>query len=116
MHGLSRERARLVSNWSGDRPAFADIGPDIWHGLTPQPGDVAGDLRSRLQEKVAQGAGDLHVIRPKRDPHPLLGVVVVVDRVVAPVSAIVVPDVVVGIRVFISHAPISTNGVGHRLS
>jgi hypothetical protein len=38
------------------------------------------------------------------------------DRVVAPVSAVVVPDVVVGIRIFIFHAPTSTKGVGHLLS
>jgi hypothetical protein len=38
------------------------------------------------------------------------------DRVVAPVSAVIVPDVVVGIGVFIFHAPTATQGVRHPLS
>jgi hypothetical protein len=39
-----------------------------------------------------------------------------VDRVVAPPGAVVIPDVVVGIRIFILHAPTSTQGVEHPLS
>ena len=100
----------------GDRPAFADIRPYIGHGLTTHAGDVAGNLRSCPHEEVPQGAGNRNVVRSQRDPHPFLGVVVVVDRVVAPPGAVVVPNVVVGIRIFIFHAPISTEGVGHLLS
>ena len=101
---------------SGDGTAFADLGPDIGHGLAPHAGDVAGDLGGRLHEEVPQGAGDRDVVGSQRDANPFLGVVVVVDRVVAPPSAVVVPDVVVGIRIFIFHVPTSTEGVGHLLS
>ena len=100
----------------GERRAFADIRSNVGHGLTARAGNVAGDLRSRLHEEVAQGAGDRGIVRPQRDAHPLLGVVVVVHGVVAPVGAVVVPDVVVGIRICIFHAPTSTEGVRHPLS
>ena len=113
---LMRHSSSPVFMRSGNRPALADIGRGIGHSLTPHLGDVARDLGGRLHEEVPQGAGDLNIVRPQRDPHPLLGVVVVVNRVVAPVSAVVVPDMVVGVRVFIFHAPISTGGVGHLLS
>ena len=101
---------------SGDGAAFADARSDIGHSLTPHSRDVAGDLRGRLHQEVAQSAGDRDVVGSQRDANPFLGVVVVVDRVVAPPSAVVVPDVVVGIRIFIFHAPTSTEGVGHLLS
>jgi flagellar biosynthesis protein FliQ len=39
-----------------------------------------------------------------------------VHGVMAPVGAVVVPDVVVGIRICIFHAPTSANGVVHPLS
>jgi hypothetical protein len=39
-----------------------------------------------------------------------------VHGVVAPVGTVVVPDVVVGIRICIFHAAISTEGVRHPLS
>ena len=100
----------------GDRPALAEVGRDIGHRLSTHLGDVAGDLGGRLHEEVAQGAGDLHIVRSKGDPDAFLGVVVLVDRVVAPISAVVVPNVVVGIRVFVFHAPTSSQGVGHLLS
>ena len=113
---LMRHSSSPVFMRSGDRPALANIRRGIGHRLTPHLRDVAGDLGGRLHKEVAQGSGDLHIVRSQRDPHPLLGVVVVVNRVVAPVSAVVVPDVVVGIRVFIFHAPTATQGVGHPLS
>ena len=113
---LMRHSSGPVFMRSGDRPAFADIGPDIWHSQTPHPGDVAGDFGGGLHKEVPQSASDRNIIGPQRDAYSLLGVVVVVDRVVAPVSAIVVPDVVVGIRIFIFNGPISAKGVGHRLS
>ena len=100
----------------GARTAFGNIRSNIGHGLTAGVGDVGRNLRGRLDEEVAQGAGDLDIVRPQRDAHPLLGVVVVVHGVVAPVGAVVVPDVVVGIRIFIFHAPTSTEGVGQLLS
>ncbi len=101
---------------SSDRSAFADIGREIGHGLTPHLGDVARNLGGCLHEEVPQGTGNLNVVRPERDSDAFLGVVVLVDRVVAPISAVVVPDVVVGIRVLIFHAPTSTKGVRHPLS
>jgi hypothetical protein len=39
-----------------------------------------------------------------------------VDGVMRPPGAVVIPDVVVGIRIFIFHAPTSTQGVVHPLS
>ena len=56
---------------SGDRPALADLRSDIGHSLTPHAGDVAGDLRGRLHEEVAQSAGDLDVVRAQGDPNAL---------------------------------------------
>jgi len=109
-------RARPVFMRVGNRAALADRRWQIRHGLSPHPGDVAGDLRGCLHEEVAQGAGDLDIVRSQRDAHPLLGVVVMVDRVVAPPGAVVVPNVVVGIGIFIFHAPMATQGVGHPLS
>ena len=113
---LVRHSSRPVFMRSGDRTAFADARSDIGHSLTAYAGDVTRDFRSRLHEEVAQGAGDLDVVRAEGDPNAFFGVIVIVDGVVAPVGAIVVPDVVVGIRIFILHAPISTRGVGHPLS
>ena len=113
---LVRHSSRPVFMRSGDRTAFADARSDIGHSLTAYAGDVTRDFRSRLHEEVPQGAGYRHIICPQRDPHPFLGVVVVVDCVVAPVGAVVVPDVVVGIGIFIFHALTSTEGVGHPLS
>ena len=101
---------------SADGTAFVGLGTDVGHSLAPHLGDVAGDFGGRLHEEVPQGTGDFDVVRSQGDAHPLLGVVIVVDRVVAPVSAVVVPDMVVGIRVFIFHAPTSSRGVGHLLS
>ncbi len=95
----------------GERSALVDIRSNIGHGLTAGVGDVGRNLRGRLDEEVAQGAGDLDIVRPQRDAHPLLGVVVVVHGVMAPVGAVVVRDVVVGIRICIFHAAISTEGV-----
>ena len=93
-----------------------EVRSDIGHGLTTHAGEVGGDPRGCLHEEVAQSPGDLDIAGLQRDAHPLLGVVVVVDRVVAPVGAVVVPDIVVWIEVFIFHAPISAEGVGHPLS
>ena len=100
----------------GNHPAFADIRSGTRHCLTTRAGDVASDLVGRLHHEVAQCAGYLNIVRPQRNADPLLGVVVVVRGVVAPVGAVVVPDVVVGIVVYVLHSPISTNGVGHLLS
>jgi len=47
----------------GNRPALADRRRQIRHGLAPHPGDVAGDLGGRLHEEVAQGTGDLDIVR-----------------------------------------------------
>ena len=124
IHRVRRDLKRLVCHSgspvfmrSGDRPAFTDLGHNIGHGLTPHAGDVAGDLGSRLHQEVAQGAGDGDVFRAERDADALLGVVVVVDGVVAPVGAVVVPEVVVWVGIFVRfHAPTRTQGVGHPLS
>ena len=88
----------------------------VGHGLATAAGDTGGDLRGGFHEEVAQRSGDADIVGSQRDAHPLLGVVVLVNGVVAPVGAVVVPDVVVGIRVFIFHAPTSAQGVGHPLS
>ncbi len=100
----------------GDRPALADIREDIGHGLTPHAGNVAGDFGRRIHEEVAQGAGYRDILRAQRNANPLLGVIVLVDRVMAPPNAVVVPDVVVGVGMVVFHAPSSTRGVGHLLS
>ena len=89
---------------------------DLGSGLASGAGDFRGDLRRCLHDEVAQSAGDLDVFRAERDAYPLFGVVVVVDRVVTPPGAIVVPDAAVGIEVLIFHAPTSSQGVGHPLS
>lgn len=112
---LVRHSSRPVFMRSGDGTAFADARSDIGHSLTPHAGDVAGDLGGGLHDEVAQGAGDGDVIGAERDADPLFGVVVVVHGVVAPVGAVVVPDVVVGVGICF-HAPISAKGVGHPLS
>ena len=112
---LVRHSSRPVLVRSGDRPALADVRSDVGHGLTPHAGDVTRDLRGRLHEEVAQSAGDLDVVRAEGDPNALLGVVVLVDGVVAPPGAVVVPDVVVGVVVMF-HVPTSSEGVGHPLS
>lgn len=113
---LMRHSSRPVFMRSGDGTAFADARSDIGHSLTAHARDVAGNFRRRLYEEVAQGTRDCHIVRAEGDPNALLGVIVLVDRVVAPPSAIVVPDVVVGIGIFIFHASTSTQGVGHPLS
>ena len=113
---LVRHSSRPVLMRSGDRTAFADARSDIGHSLTAYAGDVTRDFRSRLHEEVPQGSSDRDIVRPQRNAYPFFGVVVVVDRVVAPPSAVVIPNVVVGIRIFIFHAPTSTKGVGHLLS
>jgi len=113
---LMRHSSSPVFMRSGDRPALADIRRGIGHSLTPHLGDVAGDLGGRLRQEVAQGAGDLNIVRSKRYSDAFLCVVVLVDSVVAPPGAIVIPDVVVGIGIFIFHTPTSTEGAGHLLS
>jgi hypothetical protein len=126
---LMRHSSSPVFMRSGDRPALADIRCGIGHGLTPHAGNVSGDLRRRVHEEVTQGTGDLDVFCAQSNANPLLGVVVLVDRVVAPVCAVAVgrrathladsaavPDVVIGVRFFIFHAPTSSQRVRHRLT
>ena len=117
----------------GNGPAFAHIARNIGHELGGAARDAGGDLRGGVHDEVPQGAGDGDVLRAERHAHALLGVVVVVDRVVAPERAVsvgcgatrlgwlrqrsaVVPDVVVGVGAVVFHAPNSTQGDGHRLS
>lgn len=79
--------------------------------------DVAGDLRGRLHDEIPQGTSDRHIVCSQRDAHPFLGVVIVVDGVVSPPSAVVVPDMVVRVvEVVVFHAPTSSEGVGQPLS
>jgi hypothetical protein len=85
---LMRHSSRPVFMRSGDGTAFADARSDIGHSLTAHARDVAGNFRRRLYEEVAQGTRDCHIVRAEGDPNALLGVIVLVDRVVAPPSAI----------------------------
>lgn len=85
---LMRHSSRPVFMRSGDGMAFADARSDIGHSLTAHARDVAGDLGGGIYEEVAQGTRDCHIVRAKGDPNALFGVVVVVDGVVAPPSAI----------------------------
>jgi hypothetical protein len=95
IHQRGRELKRLVRHSfhpvlvrSGDCATFANVGSHIRHCLAPYARDVAGDLRGRLHEEVPQCPGDRDVVGSQRDANPFLGVVVVVDGVVAPVSAV----------------------------
>jgi hypothetical protein len=85
---LMRHSSHPVFMRSGDGTAFADARSDIGHSLTAHARDVAGNFRRRLYEEVAQGTRDCHIVRAEGDPNALLGVIVLVDRVVAPPSAI----------------------------
>ena len=68
--------------------------------------DAGGDLRGSVHDKIPQDAGDGDVLGAERHSHAFLRVVVVVDSIVAPVGAVVVPDVVVRVWIFIRfHAP-----------
>jgi hypothetical protein len=85
---------------------FGGLRRAVGHGLAPHAGDVRGGLGDGIHEDISQGTGDLDILCAERDAHPFLGVVVLVNRVVAPVGAVVLPDVVVGIKVgFRFHAP-----------
>ena len=100
-------------------PAFSDIGAHIGHGLTAghaRPRNLGADVASDLQKVVPPLAGLVDVLGLQRHSHAAGGFAGVVDRVVAPPGAVVVPDVVVGVRAMCIHALSSTQGVGHLLS
>jgi len=104
---------------SGNRPALADIRAHVGHGLTtrdPRPWHLGADVGRGVQNGVPPAAGLVDVLRLQRYPHAAGRLVGVVNCVVAPPSAVVVPDVVVGVRTMCVHAPTSTEGVGHPLS
>ena len=100
-------------------PALSDIGAHIGHGLTAghaRPWNLGADVRCGLDEGVPPAAGLVDILRFQRHAHAAGRAAGVVDRVVAPPGAVVVPDVVVGVRAMCIHAPSSTHGVGHPLS
>jgi hypothetical protein len=104
---------------SGNGPAFEDIWTYIGHGLTSRyarPRHLSADVRCVPYQHIPAPTGLSNVLGFKRDTDTAGGVVVAVDRVVAPPGAVVVPDVVVGVRTMCVHAPTSTEGVGHPLS
>jgi hypothetical protein len=69
------------SGGPGDRGA-------IGHGLTAHAGDAGGDLGGGIHEEVPQGTGDCDILGAERHADTPLGVVLLVDGVVAPVSAV----------------------------
>jgi hypothetical protein len=104
---------------SGDSPAFADIWTHIGHGLTSRyarPRHLSADVRGVPYQHVPAPPGLSDVLGFERDAHAAGGLIVAVDGVVAPVGAVVVPDVVIGVWTLCVHAPTSTEGVGHPLS
>jgi hypothetical protein len=99
--------------------ALADIRAHVRHGLTtrhPRPWHLCADIWRGVQNGVPPAAGLVDVFCLQGHPHSAGRLVGVVDRVVAPPGAVVVPDVVVGVRIMCVHAPTSTEGVGHPLS
>ena len=100
-------------------PALADIRPHVGHSLTtrhPRPWHFCANVGRSIQNGVPPAAGLVDILRLQGHPHAAGRLVGVVDRVVAPPGAVVVPDVVVGVRTMCVHAPTSTEGVGHPLS
>ena len=100
-------------------PALADIRAHVRHGLPtrhPRPWHLCADIGRSVQNGVPPAAGLVDILRFQRYPHAACRLVGVVDCVVAPPGAVVVPDVVVGVRTMCVHAPTSTEGVGHPLS
>ena len=104
---------------SAHGPALSDIGAHIGHGLTAghaRPRNLGADVGCGLDDGVPPLACLVDVLGLQRYSHAAGGFAGVVDRVVAPPGAVVVPDVVVRVRAMCIHAPSSTQGVGHPLS
>ena len=102
-----------------DRAAFANIRPNVRHGLTAsyaRPWHLGADIWCGFEDGVPPAAGLVDILCFQRDAHAAGRCVGIVDCVVAPPGAVVVPDVVVGVRAMCVHAPTSTEGVGHPLS
>jgi hypothetical protein len=95
--------------------ALADIRAHVRHGLTtrhPRPWHLCADVGRGVQNGVPPAAGLVDILRLKRYPHAAGRLVGVVDRVMAPPGAVVVPDVVVGVRTMCVHAPHINRGGG----
>jgi hypothetical protein len=106
----------LLQRYSRQRARLVNLGACVWHGLTTSdygPWDLGAEIGSAFEQIVPPLTGLLTVLCFQRHSHPLGGVVRSVDRVVTPISAVVVPDVVVGIGMLRVHAPTSSEGVGH---
>jgi hypothetical protein len=88
----------------------------IGHGLGSTVWESGRDGGRAAHDEVTLAAGLLAVFGAEGNADALLRVVGVVDGEVAPPSAVVVPDVVVGVRTMCVHAPTSTEGVGYPLS
>ena len=100
-------------------PALSDIGAHIGHGLATghaRPRNLGADVGCGLDDGVPPLAGLVDVLCLQRHSHAAGRAAGVVDRVVAPPGAVVVPDVVVRVRAMCIHAPSSKQGVGHPLS
>lgn len=87
-------------------------------------GDRGGYLGDTVKQLIAALSGFIPIPCAERNPDALLGVVRLVEGVVAPPRAVVVPDVMIlggaavgaGAELRCFHAPIPAQGVGHLLS
>ena len=83
----------------------------------PARHEAERSIGDRFQEGIAAGAGILCDFGLQRNADASLGIICLMDGVVAPESAVVVPEVMVGFGgLVVLHAPIPAEGVGQSLS
>ena len=88
-------------------------------GATPEAGrqaparhEAERSIGDRLQKGIAAGPGILCDFGLQGNADASLGVICLMDGVVAPVSAVIIPEVMVGFgRLVVLHAPIRARGV-----
>jgi hypothetical protein len=104
---------------AGGYPTIADVSAYVGHSLTTSdcgPRDLGAEIGGVFKQVVPSLTGLLPVLGLQGHSHSLCCVVRAVDGVMTPVSAVIVPDVVIGVGMLRVHAPTSSEGVGHRLS